>query len=229
MKIWIVIGAIAAFLIAITPLAWLTNHRFDRKSEPRIHVFWEMDTQAKFKSQTYNVLFADRRAMRPQIPGTVARGELKKDEFLHRGIENGKFAEGYPPSVPIVEDTLIRGEKKYNIYCANCHGHAGYGDGMINRRAELRQEPLWVTPTSMHSQQVLERPNGHIFNTITNGIRNMAAYGDKIAPEDRWAIVAYIRALQRSQNASLADVPQELRSRLEPPEAPAEQDESSEM
>ncbi len=100
----------------------------------------------------------------------------------------------------------------------DCTGHvrlAGDGDGMVSRRAEALQQGSWVPPTSFHEEPALTRPVGHLFNTITRGIRNMPAYGSQIDPEDRWAIVAYVRALQRSQHARLEDVPAEPREALE--------------
>ena len=105
----------------------------------------------------------------------------------------------------------------YKTHCAVCHGTAGFGDGMVAKRAdELAQlgKANWTPPTSLHEDVVRLRPDGHLFNTITNGIRNMPAYGSQIAVEDRWAIVAYVRALQRSQNARVEDVPEDLRPTL---------------
>jgi mono/diheme cytochrome c family protein len=101
-----------------------------------------------------------------------------------------------------------------DIYCSPCHGLAGYGDGMVAKRAEELQEGTWTPPSSMHSDLIRVRPAGQLFNTITNGIRNMPAYGQQISVEDRWAIVAYVRALQRSQAATVEDVPRDLRTSL---------------
>jgi mono/diheme cytochrome c family protein len=109
---------------------------------------------------------------------------------------------------------LQRGRERYDIYCAPCHGLAGYGDGSVAKRAEALQEGTWTPPTSFHTELIRQRPDGHIFNTISNGIRNMPAYGPQIPVADRWAIVAYVRALQRSQNATVDDVPPEIRAQL---------------
>jgi mono/diheme cytochrome c family protein len=109
---------------------------------------------------------------------------------------------------------LRRGQERYDIYCSPCHGLAGYGDGMVAMRAEGLQEGTWTPPSSIHTELVRSRAPGHLYNTITNGIRNMPAYGPQISVEDRWAIVAYVEALQRSQAATVEDVPMELRASL---------------
>ena len=112
-----------------------------------------------------------------------------------------------PPVFPLSVDFLKRGQERFNIYCAPCHGDSGYGDGMVAvRAAELQKKQPdavngWGTPQNLHEAKILGRPDGHLYNTITNGIRNMPAYDKQISIPDRWAIVAYLRALQRSQNA----------------------------
>jgi mono/diheme cytochrome c family protein len=107
---------------------------------------------------------------------------------------------------------LARGHERYAVFCAPCHGLSGHGDGMVARRADRLQQGTWTPPSSFHVEPVSARPVGHLFNTITNGIRTMPAYGSQVGVADRWAIVAYVRALQRSQRASIDDVPPELRS-----------------
>jgi mono/diheme cytochrome c family protein len=109
---------------------------------------------------------------------------------------------------------MKRGQERFGIYCTPCHGMAGAGDGIVNARAERLQEGTWIPPSDLSSDVVRGRPAGHLFNTITNGIRNMPAYGSQIPEDDRWAIVAYVRALQRSQHTSIGDVPPELRGTL---------------
>ena len=125
---------------------------------------------------------------------------------------NGTWAATLP--MPLTAPLLRRGRERFEIYCAPCHGLAGYGDGMVARRADRLMEGTWVPPTSLHDPTVLARPDGHLFHTITAGIRNMPAYGPQIPEADRWAIVSYVRALQRSQHASVNDVPAEQRFRL---------------
>lgn len=199
--------------LALIPFLLIAMARVTHSSEPRVEIIPDMDNQPKFKSQARNVLFADGRAMRPRIPGTIARGELHPDDHLHRGIENGVWAVRMP--MPITAATMARGRARFDIYCSPCHGAAGRGDGMVARRALELQQGTWVPPSSLHTDLVRGREVGHLFNTITNGIRNMPGYGAQIAVHDRWAIVAYVRALQRSQHAALADVPEDERGRFE--------------
>ncbi|RMG45041.1 MAG: cytochrome c [Acidobacteria bacterium] len=207
-------------MLSWLPLALVAKARFSTSTKPPIHLFTDMDQQRKFKTQSVNPLFRDARAMRPPVPGTVARGELQLDEHFYEGKVDGEWATTFPDQVKIDAEALRRGQERYNIYCAPCHGLAGYGDGMVSRRAEQLEEPAWVPPSSYHTDLVRSRPVGHIFNTITYGIRNMPGYGAQIPVADRWKIVAYVRALQRSQNASIEDVPEALRDSLRQEAAP---------
>ena len=144
--------------------------------------------------------------------GTVARGELNGDDAYYRGTGGEDWIETLP--IPVTMQLMERGRERFDVFCAPCHGLAGAGDGMVAKRAEELQEGTWTPPASFHSELVRGRADGHLFNTITNGIRNMPAYAPQIPVEDRWAIVAYIRALQRSQGAPLEDVPADLRAQL---------------
>ena len=112
--------------------------------------------------------------------------------------------------LPVTSELMERGRQRYNIYCAVCHGLAGDGDGLVARRAMELQQSTWVPPTSLHSPPVREQPVGKLFNTVTNGIRKMPGYASQITTEDRWAIVLYVRALQRSRHATVGDVPEDL-------------------
>ena len=199
-------GTIVVIFLAMIPPAVIAWARAVNSSQPRIHLIQDMDNQPKFRAQHANALFADGRAMRPPITGTVARGGLNEDDHYYRGISNGQWAATFPPQVALTMDLLQRGQERFNIYCQPCHGLAGYGDGMVNKRAMVLMNlgvngTTWVQPKSVHEQQIREQPVGQYFNTITNGVRNMPAYGPQIPVADRWAIVAYVRALQRSQNA----------------------------
>jgi mono/diheme cytochrome c family protein len=212
---WIAPVVLTFVVIALIPAALITRARYTRSSTPRINLVPDMDYQLKYLPQTANALFADGRAMRPAPEGTVARGRLAEDERFHRGRSGEDWVGEIP--VPVTGAVLRRGRERYGIFCSVCHGLSGYGDGMVHARAlELAEKGLanWVPPTSLHDDLVRDRPDGHLFNTITYGIRNMPAYGPQIPPEDRWAIVAYLRALQRSQKATLDDVPAEKRSAL---------------
>lgn len=210
---WAVMLLIALLALALLPFAFIARARARRAPVTRIHLIQDMDNQPRLGSQQANLLFADRRAMRPPVEGTVARDELRADRELHEG----RVGEGWTTSFPIpVDEALMeRGRERYGIYCSPCHGLAGYGDGMVARRADEIQEPNWVPPSSLHDETVRSRPVGHLFNTIGRGIRTMPAYGSQIDARDRWAIVAYVRALQRSQHASVEDVPPDRRAGLD--------------
>lgn len=204
----------AAFVLgalAIVPFAFVYRARATQSTEPRIHPIQDMDNQPKFITQSANPLFADGRSMRPHVPGTLARGDLELDDHLYRGRRGADWAAGIP--MPVDEALLKRGQERFNIFCATCHGASGYGDGPVARRA-LELGGKWVPPTSFHTDAVRQRPDGHIFNTITHGIRTMPSYGSQVPVKDRWAIIAYLRALERSQNATMNDVPPERRASL---------------
>jgi len=199
-------------LLGAIPYAWVARSRVVSSKQPRIHIVQDMDNQPRYKRQQANPLFADGRAMRTHVPGTVPRGMLREDDHLYRGLVRGEWATR--PPMPVSAELLHRGKQRYEIFCTPCHGSAGYGDGIVARRAERLQEPAWVPPSSFHVAPALTRPDGHIFNTITHGIRNMPAYGSQIPVEDRWAIVTYVRALQRSQASPASDVPADVRAGL---------------
>lgn len=136
-----------------------------------------------------------------------------EDDHLHRGKANGQWAGSFP--MPVTIEMMMRGRERYGIYCTPCHGLTGEGDGIVAIRADRLQEGTWVPPASFHTEPNRARPVGYIYNVIANGVRNMPAYGSQISVEDRWAIVAYVRALQRSRNARLDDVPADKRTSLE--------------
>ncbi len=207
--------SIVVILVALSwiPIALALRARVVKKTEPRVHIIQDMDNQPKVKAQSRLMLFADRRGMRPPVPGTVARGAVIGDSALMLGKADGDaWVETSPVQVTL--SLLERGRQRYEIYCSPCHGLAGYGDGMVAQRADQLQEGTWTPPTSFHTDLVRERPEGHLFNSISNGIRNMPSYGSQIPVDDRWAIVAYVRALQRSQNATIDDVPADLQAQL---------------
>jgi mono/diheme cytochrome c family protein len=197
---------------ALLPFACIYKARHALSPVPRIHLVQGMDNQPRYKSQQANPLFADGRQARQPVAGTVARGRLEEDDALSRGLKDGKWVETFP--VPVTEKLLQRGSERFQIYCAPCHGLAGYGDGIVAVRADRLQEGTWVPPLSMHAPSVLARPVGHLFNTVTNGIRTMPSYGSQIPVSDRWAIVAYVRALQLSRHAPVTVLNAEERAKL---------------
>ncbi len=209
---WVTPIVLVMTTLAIIPFALIAKARATRFDKPRMHWIPDMDNQQKYKAESANPLFADGRAMRPAVAGTVARGELREDEHFYRGIVNGEWATTFP--MTITPAMMARGKERYDIYCSPCHGVDGSGEGIVSKRAEKLNEGTWTLPSSYHTEVVRGRPVGHLFNTISNGIRNMPAYGPMIPENDRWAIVAYVRALQRSQMTVEGDVPPEERGSI---------------
>ena len=210
---WLIFVAVIATALALVPLALVARARTTTSTRPRINLVPDMDNQPKFRAQQANPMFADGRAMRPPVAGTVARGELREDAATYAGkTAAGEWVSAIP--VAVTARLMKRGQERYDVFCTPCHGFAGNGDGIVAKRADRLQEGTWTPPSSLHTDLVRSRPDGQLFNTITNGVRTMPAYGSQIPVADRWAIVAYVRALQRSQNASVADVPAELRQQL---------------
>ncbi len=211
------LAGIVVLCLALIPPLWIAKDRRTTSATPRMHPVRDMDLQPRFAPQGETSLFANGQTMRLPLPGTVASGDLRDDDHLYRGLTGERFAATLPPSLqPVTMEVMARGRERYRIYCVPCHGLAGDGDGPVSERALARQDsPGWVKPLSLHSQGVREQPVGKIFNTITNGIRTMPGYAAQVSPQDRWAIIVYILALQRSQNAAWDDLPPAERQRLE--------------
>jgi mono/diheme cytochrome c family protein len=210
----LVYAGIVLATASLIPFALAYKARHAVSSSPRIHIVPDMDFQKKYKAQTANPFFADGRAARPPVEGTVAHGELRDDERLYQGKSGDAWTATFPPSIEATAETMARGQERFDIFCTPCHGQGGRGDGMVARRAEALAEGTWVPPTDVTQEHIRAQPVGQLFNTITNGIRNMPAYGAQIEPRDRWAIVMYLRALQRAQHATIADVPEGERAAL---------------
>lgn len=166
----------------------------------------DMHDQPRLEPLEASAFFADGRASRPQVPGTVARGELIDDPHLATGKVGGGFAETFP--FPITREVLERGRERYDILCSVCHDRAGYGEGIVVKRGMTQ-------PPSLHVERLRAAPPGYFFDVVTNGFGRMFDYADRTTPQDRWAIVAYVRTLQLSQHAPLADAPEDVRVRLE--------------
>jgi len=181
-------------------------YRGKPSEDPPIHLNPNMDSQPKYEAQERSEFFEDGATMRYPAPGTVARGDLRADDIYYSGKDlNGTLVEKAP--VEVTMTLLRRGQERFNIYCAPCHDRTGAGQGIIIKKG-------YLPPPSFHIDRLRESPDGHIYDVITNGIRNMPAYNHQIPVADRWAIVEYVRALQRSQNAVLSDVPEELRGEI---------------
>ena len=167
-----------------------------------------MHDQPKYIPLRETTFFTDARSARPVVAGTVARGQLREDTLLYTGKVNGADATTFP--FPIDEKVMTRGRERYDIYCAPCHGRTGAGDGMIVRRG-------FRVPATLHQDRLRESPVGHFFDVISSGFGAMPDYATQIRAEDRWAIIAYIRALQLSAHATVADVPADRRADLDRP------------
>jgi mono/diheme cytochrome c family protein len=210
----LVYGLVVVSVAALVPFALAAKARFSKSSSPRIHLIQDMDSQPKYKAQRENPFFADNRAQREPLVGTVAVGEARNDDHLYRGKIGGAWARTFPPSVRPTPQTMARGQERYGVYCAPCHGEAGEGNGMVSVRAEALAQGGWIPPTNVTQEHLRYQPVGELYNSITNGVRNMPAYGAQIGVQDRWAIVMYLRALQRSRAGTLQDVPENMRASL---------------
>jgi len=158
----------------------------------------DMQNQPKFVPQRGTTFFADGRSVRPQAVHTVARGQLDEDSFFYTGLMAGKEVDMLP--FPVSMQVLARGQERFNIYCTPCHSRVGNGAGMIVQRG-------YKPAGNFHAERILREPLSHYFNVMTNGYGAMPDYSAQLPPADRWAVAAYIRTLQLSQNASEADVP----------------------
>jgi mono/diheme cytochrome c family protein len=164
-----------------------------------------MHNQPKYIPLREATFFSDDRSARPLVDGTVARGHLRDDELLYAGKMNGVDATVFPFRVDAA--VMTRGRERFDIFCAPCHSRTGEGDGMVVLRGYRR-------PPSLHQDRLLNAPVGHFFDVITNGFGAMPDYAAQIKAEDRWAIIAYVRALQLSGHARLDDVPVAERDKI---------------
>lgn len=187
------LGAVAA--------VWLAGCGTTTRKPP-LEIFPDMDRQPKYKPLAESSFFADGQASRPPVPGTVAATSLTDDESYKTGISAGMYLGKNPR--PLDAALLERGRERYNIYCAPCHDRAGDGKGIVSTRTS------WLA-VNLHEERVVQMTDGELFNVATYGRRTMPGYRFQISADDRWAIVAYLRALQRATQGTLADVPPELR------------------
>jgi mono/diheme cytochrome c family protein len=166
----------------------------------------DMHDQPKYVPLRASAFFDDGRSARPVVAGTVARGQLRDDSLMHTGKIGGADATIFPFQVDA--RVMARGQERFNIFCSPCHGRTGQGDGMVVQRGYRR-------PPSYHQDRLRDAAVGHFFDVMTNGFGAMPDYAAQIKAEDRWAIAAYIRALQLSEHATLADVPAADREALD--------------
>jgi len=236
------IGFALLTCVMVTLLGFQGEHRL----VPAIEFFGDMKRQSKVKYQAPSLFFSDGRGARPPVDGTIPMGydipghpmqnsEAPKDDigsplgefsagtdYMNTGKMGDQWGTGMP--LPVTPELLARGQKVFTINCAVCHGATGQGNGITSKYGLLGI-------ANYHQDKYRQMADGQIFNTITHGYNTMMAYGDKVTVKDRWAIIAYMRALQKSQNARLEDVPPdhraaleaELKSRNQPTPAPAQQ------
>lgn len=194
--------------IYLTLAVLLVGCRGSLKEDPPIHINPNMDAMERFEAQEANPFFDDGRAMRRPVPGTVARGMLREDITFHAG----RNADGSYVQVMPTEYTATfanRGRERYEIYCSICHGVAGDGQGVVMTGG------YGFVPIGFHTDRLRTIEDGYVYEVITQGVRSMPGYAQQIPVADRWAIVAYVRALQRSQNARAEDIPVDRLSDLQ--------------
>lgn len=191
-------------LLILTIGLGCSRNRPSRK--PPIHLNPNMDNQEKYKAQSESKFFADGSTMRAPVAGTVARGQLFDDPVYNTGKDaRGKFVKKAP--IEVNYDIIKRGQERYNIYCAPCHSRLGDGQGILIKRG-------YIPPPTFHQDRLRQMTDGEMFGIVTNGVRNMPSYARQIPVADRWAIITFLRALQRSHNAALSDVPPDQRDAL---------------
>jgi mono/diheme cytochrome c family protein len=192
----------------------------------------KMARQPSYRPLEPSIFFADGRSARPLVPGTVARGQLRTDRALFTGRRAGEGTWPWPADVspiaapekdpsyvntfpfPVAAEVMNRGQERYNIFCIVCHDPVGTGRGKIVERG-------YTPPPSFHQPRLRDAPVGYFFEVISNGFGSMPDYAAQIPPRDRWAIVAYIRALQLSQHARLAELPADVRQEWEKRKSPS--------
>lgn len=194
---------VTAFLVVV--LVSIFGFRGTRFTSPPMDVFPEwlfpaMRHQSKYKPQSASHFFADGRTDRPVPPHTVSRDPLRNDYALYEGKNpDGTWLRGFPAAIAVDEKLMARGRDRFTIYCQPCHGSVGDGNGIT------KQYGMGATPT-YHDPRLRDMAEGEIFNTITHGKGNMLPYADKLVPHDRWAVILYVRALQRAQTGTPAEV-----------------------
>ncbi len=171
----------------------------------------DMQDQPRYDPLEHNPMFPNGLASRPLVPGTVARGHLRVDTVMYEGRRDGQLVDRVP--MPVTEELLHRGQERFNIFCSPCHSRVGDGNGMIVLRGYRR-------PPTFHSPRLRGMPDGYFFDIMTRGFGQMPQYATQVPVEDRWAITAYIRALQLSQYASLDQVPEADRAKITSEAAP---------
>lgn len=166
----------------------------------------DMHDAPKLEPLEKSVFFPDGRASRPLVANTIARGNLREDALLFTGRDGDAISDTFP--FPVTEGVVARGRERFNIYCSPCHARTGEGNGMIVQRG-------YKQPPSFHDERMRVMPAGYYFQVMTSGFATMPSYAMQVSPEDRWAIAAYVKALQLSRNVSAADLSADERAKVE--------------
>lgn len=198
----------AAWALAVVTVVSIAGFRGDRSRKPPIELFPDMDRQPKLRPQTTTrfAAFADGLSSRLSVPGTVSRESARENDPMHTGkTADGAFVEAIP--VPVTLEFVRRGRERYDIYCAPCHGAGGDGNGVTTKFG-------MAAVAKLHDERLITMTDGEIFQTITAGKNLMGPYADKLEPADRWAVIAYVRALQLSRLGRKDDIPEAVRATL---------------
>lgn len=199
---------LALFVLCVVAVVAVAGFRGSVSRKPPIEVFPDMDRQMKLRPQEPNDFFANKRSSQPYVEGTIARGSAYEATPTNTGRALGttNWVDVIP--VPVTEQLMARGRERYDITCAPCHGRVGDGKGITSKYG-------MAATADLHSPRLIEMADGEIFNTITYGKNLMGSYGAALTIEDRWAVVAYMRALQRSRYAIAEDVPEPHRAQFQ--------------
>jgi len=195
------------FALGVVTVMAVLGKRGHHFKQPPLEIFTDMDRQPKLRPQQPNLTFANGRSSQDPVPGTVARGDHYEINPVNTGREgtSTNFVAVIP--VPVTEQLMARGQQRFNIYCLPCHGPQGDGNGIVKKYG-------YATIRGLHEKIVVTQTDGEMFNTITHGKSTMFGYGSQVPIEDRWAIVAYVRALQRSHLGTIDEVPATLKAGL---------------
>lgn len=191
--------------LVLAGAAILAACRGQESADPPVHLNPNMDSQPRYDAQSESRFFDNRAAMRPLEDGVVARGHLEENDAYDRGREGDKYVAKVP--VPITDALLARGQERYNIYCSPCHDKTGSGNGLVVKHGYPQARNLLDDYTR-------KMPDGQVYSAVAYGVRNMPPYGNQVPTADRWAIVAYVRALEFAANAQINDVPADKRASL---------------
>jgi hypothetical protein len=196
-----------SILFIVTFVVAVAGFRGCTFTKPPIQIIPDMDQQPRGNPQGESHFFPDGREARMPVPGVTPRGSMTDDEYFDTGRMNDRWGNGIPMELDM--EHMLRGQERYEIYCSVCHGSVGAGNGIVTHYGV-------VGVASFQSKRLQEMPDGQLYDVITNGKGLMQPYASKLLPQDRWAVVAYVRALQRSQNAATSDVPASQQAELNP-------------